>query len=95
MFNFFFPLYILLFCNQMICITCREYKLLNLLEFNSSRKRMSVIVRDEDDDIFLFCKGADEYGYSYSINMSLVYIFWDFLVIYLYFFCFKGLFSIG
>ncbi|KAL8513013.1 hypothetical protein ACS0TY_019261 [Phlomoides rotata] len=38
----------------------REYKLLNLLEFNSSRKRMSVIVRDEDDEIFLFCKGADE-----------------------------------
>ncbi|KAL1833903.1 hypothetical protein ACET3Z_003554 [Daucus carota] len=37
----------------------REYKLLNLLEFNSSRKRMSVIVRDEDGHIFLFCKGAD------------------------------------
>lgn len=38
----------------------REYKLLNLLEFNSSRKRMSVIVRDEDGQIFLFCKGADK-----------------------------------
>ncbi|PWA36804.1 P-type ATPase, HAD-like domain protein [Artemisia annua] len=37
----------------------REYKLLNLLEFNSSRKRMSVIVRDEAGQIFLFCKGAD------------------------------------
>ncbi|KAJ0824495.1 putative P-type phospholipid transporter [Helianthus annuus] len=37
----------------------REYKLLNLLEFSSSRKRMSVIVRDESGQIFLFCKGAD------------------------------------
>ncbi|KAG8385149.1 hypothetical protein BUALT_Bualt03G0011700 [Buddleja alternifolia] len=38
----------------------REYKLLNLLEFNSSRKRMSVIVSNEDGEIFLLCKGADE-----------------------------------
>ncbi|GKE80238.1 probable phospholipid-transporting ATPase 4, partial [Tanacetum coccineum] len=38
----------------------REYKLLNLLEFNSSRKRMSVIVRDEAGQIILFCKGADK-----------------------------------
>ncbi|CAI9783514.1 unnamed protein product [Fraxinus pennsylvanica] len=38
----------------------REYKLLNLLEFNSSRKRMSVIVRNEDGEVFLFCKGADD-----------------------------------
>lgn len=37
----------------------REYKLLNLLEFNSTRKRMSVIVKDEDGQIFLLCKGAD------------------------------------
>ncbi|KAH7661072.1 P-type ATPase subfamily IV protein [Dioscorea alata] len=37
----------------------RQYKLLNLLEFNSSRKRMSVIVSDEDGQIFLLCKGAD------------------------------------
>ncbi|KAL0398163.1 UNVERIFIED_CONTAM: putative phospholipid-transporting ATPase 5 [Sesamum radiatum] len=38
----------------------REYKLLNLLEFNSSRKRMSVIISNEDGEIFLLCKGADE-----------------------------------
>ncbi|KAL8139844.1 hypothetical protein V2J09_005865 [Rumex salicifolius] len=37
----------------------REYKILNLLEFTSKRKRMSVIVRDEEGKIFLFCKGAD------------------------------------
>ncbi|XP_054824352.1 putative phospholipid-transporting ATPase 9 [Prosopis cineraria] len=37
----------------------RMYELLNVLEFNSSRKRMSVIVKDEGGKIFLFCKGAD------------------------------------
>ncbi|XVE51714.1 hypothetical protein DITRI_Ditri02bG0063300 [Diplodiscus trichospermus] len=37
----------------------REYKLLNLLEFSSSRKRMSVIVSTEDGQILLLCKGAD------------------------------------
>ncbi|KAF9617707.1 hypothetical protein IFM89_038207 [Coptis chinensis] len=37
----------------------REFKILNLLEFSSKRKRMSVIVRDEDGRIFLMCKGAD------------------------------------
>lgn len=37
----------------------REYRLLNLLEFSSSRKRMSVIVRNEDGQIILLCKGAD------------------------------------
>ncbi|KAL0396991.1 UNVERIFIED_CONTAM: putative phospholipid-transporting ATPase 4 [Sesamum calycinum] len=36
----------------------REYKLLNLLDF-TSKKRMSVIVRDESGQIFLLCKGAD------------------------------------
>lgn len=37
----------------------REYKILNLLDFTSKRKRMSVIMRDEDGQIFLLCKGAD------------------------------------
>ncbi|KAK7325102.1 hypothetical protein VNO77_29184 [Canavalia gladiata] len=37
----------------------REYKILNLLDFTSKRKRMSVIVRDEEGRIILFCKGAD------------------------------------
>ncbi|WWD21912.1 hypothetical protein CI109_106400 [Kwoniella shandongensis] len=38
-----------------------EYELLHVLEFNSSRKRMSVILKklDEDGRIFLLCKGAD------------------------------------
>ncbi|KAG1335391.1 Phospholipid-transporting ATPase [Cocos nucifera] len=37
----------------------REFKILNLLEFNSKRKRMSVIVQDESGQINLLCKGAD------------------------------------
>lgn len=38
-----------------------EYELLQVLEFNSTRKRMSVILRklDEENRIFLLCKGAD------------------------------------
>ncbi|EXB65552.1 Putative phospholipid-transporting ATPase 9 [Morus notabilis] len=37
----------------------RVYKLLNVLEFNSARKRMSVIVENEEGKIVLLCKGAD------------------------------------
>jgi len=37
----------------------RKYHLLHVLEFNSTRKRMSVIVKDEDSNILLFTKGAD------------------------------------
>lgn len=37
----------------------REYRLLNVLEFDSTRKRMSVIVRDEEGKIQLLSKGAD------------------------------------
>ncbi|CAL9202433.1 unnamed protein product [Musa hybrid cultivar] len=37
----------------------REFKVLNILEFNSKRKRMSVILRDETGQIILLCKGAD------------------------------------
>lgn len=38
-----------------------EFELLDVLEFNSDRKRMSVIIRRPDpwNDIVLYCKGAD------------------------------------
>lgn len=36
-----------------------EFELLEVLEFDSTRKRMSVIVRCPDGQIRLFCKGAD------------------------------------
>ncbi|CAN4124717.1 unnamed protein product [Withania somnifera] len=39
--------------------TERSYKVLNVLEFNSTRKRMSVIVKDENGKILLLSKGAD------------------------------------
>ncbi|KAJ6151320.1 hypothetical protein N7470_007914 [Penicillium chermesinum] len=42
----------------------RTYTVLNTLEFNSSRKRMSAIVRMPDGTIRLFCKGADSIIYS-------------------------------
>ena len=41
-----------------------KYKLLNTLEFNSTRKRMSVIVKDmQNGQIILLCKGADAVMY--------------------------------
>ena len=42
--------------------TIEEYELLNVLDFTSARKRMSVLVRrldEQDDRVFLLCKGAD------------------------------------
>ncbi|KAI2634801.1 phospholipid-translocating P-type ATPase [Hypomontagnella submonticulosa] len=41
-----------------------HYQILNTIEFNSSRKRMSAIVRMPDGRIILFCKGADSIIYS-------------------------------
>ncbi|KAL7001294.1 putative phospholipid-transporting ATPase 9 [Sarracenia purpurea var. burkii] len=37
----------------------RTYTLFNVLEFNSTRRRMSVIVRNEEGKLLLLCKGAD------------------------------------
>jgi len=42
----------------------RKYTVLNTLEFNSTRKRMSAIIRMPDNRIILFCKGADSMIYS-------------------------------
>ncbi|GKZ35717.1 hypothetical protein AbraIFM66950_006469 [Aspergillus brasiliensis] len=42
----------------------RTYTVLNTLEFNSTRKRMSAILRMPDGSIRLFCKGADSIIYS-------------------------------
>ena len=35
------------------------YEVLNILDFNSTRKRMSVICRTPQGKVLLFCKGAD------------------------------------
>ncbi|KAI7460085.1 phospholipid-translocating P-type ATPase [Hortaea werneckii] len=54
--------------NDSIIINClgeeREYTVLNTLEFNSARKRMSAIMRMPDGKIVLLCKGADSIIYS-------------------------------
>ena len=36
-----------------------EYQILNVLEFNSTRKRMSTVIRGPDGKLRIFCKGAD------------------------------------
>ncbi|XP_074851845.1 phospholipid-transporting ATPase IC isoform X2 [Carettochelys insculpta] len=42
----------------------RTYDVLAILDFNSDRKRMSVIVRKPDGNIKLYCKGADTVIYE-------------------------------
>lgn len=42
----------------------RHYPILNTIEFNSSRKRMSAILRLPDGRIVLYCKGADSVIYA-------------------------------
>ncbi|CAB4419848.1 unnamed protein product [Rhizophagus irregularis] len=37
----------------------QEFEVLNICEFNSTRKRMSTVVRSPDGKIKLYCKGAD------------------------------------
>ncbi|KAK2467632.1 hypothetical protein APHAL10511_000487 [Amanita phalloides] len=41
-----------------------KYTLLRVLEFDSTRKRMSVIVRRPDGRVVLYCKGADSVIYA-------------------------------
>lgn len=36
-----------------------KYELLNVIEFNSERKRMTVIVKEPNGQIKVLCKGAD------------------------------------
>ena len=46
----------------MVCLTWdgeKRYKLLNVIEFDSTRKRMTVIVRTPEGEALVLCKGAD------------------------------------
>ena len=48
--------------NNMVCETwdgVKKYKLLNLLEFDSTRKRMTVVIRTPQNKVLVICKGAD------------------------------------
>lgn len=42
----------------------KTYRVLHVLEFNSTRKRMSVVVQDDKGKIIVFCKGADNVIYE-------------------------------
>lgn len=42
----------------------QRYEILNVIEFTSARKRMSVIVRTPSGKIKIFCKGADSVIYE-------------------------------
>lgn len=52
-----------------------KYEILNVIEFTSSRKRMSVIVRCPDGKIRLYCKGADTVRYFLIVYTSIHLIF--------------------
>jgi magnesium-transporting ATPase (P-type) len=43
--------------------TSQEYELLNIIDFNNTRKRMSVILK-RNNKIILYCKGADNVIYE-------------------------------
>ncbi|CAG7734664.1 unnamed protein product [Allacma fusca] len=47
-----------------------KYEVLNLLEFTSTRKRMSVVVKSPEGKILLYCKGADSVIYERLSDMT-------------------------
>jgi phospholipid-transporting ATPase len=51
--------------------TREHYEVLNVLEFTSTRKRMSVIVRNPDGQIKLYCKGADTVIYERYVHVNI------------------------
>ncbi|XP_045144279.1 phospholipid-transporting ATPase IG isoform X3 [Echinops telfairi] len=55
-----------------------EYELLHTLNFDSIRRRMSVIVKAQTGDILLFCKGADSAVFprvqNHEIEMTKVHV---------------------
>ncbi|XP_050457015.1 probable phospholipid-transporting ATPase IA isoform X6 [Cataglyphis hispanica] len=48
-----------------------RYEILNVIEFTSARKRMSVVVRTPEGKIKIFCKGADSVIYERLTPISL------------------------
>lgn len=50
-----------------------QYQVLHTLEFNSARKRMSVIVKDNNNQIILYTKGADSIIYA-RLKKGLPYL---------------------
>lgn len=57
---------------EIVALGTRErYEVLNVLEFTSSRKRMSIIVRNPDGQIKLYCKGADTVIYERYVHVNI------------------------
>ena len=54
--------------------TRERYEILNVLEFTSTRKRMSVIVRNPSGQIKLYCKGADTVIYERYVPCDSIYL---------------------
>ncbi|XP_063822366.1 phospholipid-transporting ATPase IF-like [Ostrinia nubilalis] len=48
------------------------YERLQLIEFTSERKRMSIILRDKDGKIWLFCKGAESSVFPLCKDSALI-----------------------
>ena len=48
-----------------------RYEILNVIEFTSARKRMSVIIKTPEGKIKLLCKGADSVIYERLCPVSL------------------------
>ncbi|XP_066146792.1 probable phospholipid-transporting ATPase IA isoform X1 [Euwallacea fornicatus] len=68
-----------------------RYEILSVLEFTSARKRMSVIVRDPNGKIKLFCKGADTVIYERLDNNASSREYKDLLLQHLESFATEGL----
>lgn len=50
---------------EILAVNKREkYEVLNVIEFTSTRKRMSIIVKTPEGKIKIFCKGADSVIYE-------------------------------
>ncbi|XP_066252376.1 probable phospholipid-transporting ATPase IA isoform X2 [Euwallacea similis] len=68
-----------------------RYEILSVLEFTSARKRMSVIVKDPNGKIKLFCKGADTVIYERLDNNASSREYKDLLLQHLESFATEGL----
>lgn len=53
-------------------VTELEYEILNVLEFDSTRKRMSVICRTPDNRIMLYCKVHTQAAILAGLHMGVV-----------------------
>ena len=47
-----------------------EYEILNILEFDSTRKRQSVICRNGDGNIMLYCKACPAPDVQQSVQQA-------------------------